>query len=192
MTAQPVELLMGLEVRAVDKTCYRQLPRSQPTPPDQADGRFGAKTGPNLDTAAYATAPRRRAFEVIADPVAQGRPRVAVRGAKAHAYQPARSAQAQWEIRMAALAALGDQEPFTGPVSVTVSAWVRMPLSLPKRARPTALPTRRPDLDNLLKTVLDGCSPLWRDDSQVVTLHAAKRYALGSQPRWSIAVEAVE
>jgi hypothetical protein len=52
VTAVPGERLTGSEVGAVDKTCYRQLPRSQPYPQDNTEGRFGAKTGPNLDTLA--------------------------------------------------------------------------------------------------------------------------------------------
>ncbi len=136
--------------------------------------------------------PRRVAFTVPAEPTPQARPRVAVRGGKAHAYQPTRSAQAQWEIRQQATAALGDQEPFTGPIGVTVAVYVRQPASIPKRDRLTAQPIRRPDLDNYVKLALDGCSPLWADDSQVVELRAAKCYAVGGLPRWEIAVEQLD
>jgi len=135
--------------------------------------------------------PRRLAFAVLAEPVAQGRPRVAVRGGRPHGYQPAKSAQAAWEIRQAAITALGDAEPFSGPLSVMVTAWVRQPQSIAKRDRLTAQPTRRPDLDNYCKLALDGCSPLWRDDAQVVELVARKRYALDGSPRWEIVAEAL-
>lgn len=127
-------------------------------------------------------------FVVESEPVPMARPRVAVRGGRAHAYVPARTAQACWEIRQAAIAALGDQEPLSGPLSVTVTAYLRQPTSVPKRDRLTAMPTKRPDLDNLLKAVLDGCSPLWQDDAQVVELVAGKRYCLMGSPRWVIAV----
>ena len=92
---------------------------------------------------------------------------------------------------MRGLAALGSAEPFAGPLAVTVVVFLRMPGSVPKRDRLTAVPVKRPDLDNYLKTLLDGCSPLWRDDSQVVDLTARKRYALTGSPRWEIAVEAL-
>ena len=131
-------------------------------------------------------------FEVIADPVAMPRPRVAVRGGKAHGYVPSHASEAMWQIRQAAIAALGSTEPFAGPLSVTVTAYLRQPGSIPKCRRATALPTKRPDLDNLLKLVIDGCSPLWGDDSQVVDLTASKRFAVTGSPRWDIAVEAVE
>ena len=132
---------------------------------------------------------RRLAFEVIADPVPMPRPRVAVRGGKAHGYVPSHASEAMWQIRQCALAALGDGEPFAGPLSVAVTAYLRQPASIPKRDRPTALPTRRPDLDNFVKCLLDGCSPLWRDDSQVVDLTARKRYATDGPARWVIQVE---
>jgi Holliday junction resolvase RusA-like endonuclease len=142
-----------------------------------------------LDTAAYSTEARRLAFEGISDPVAMPRPRVAVRGGKAHGYIPSHASQAMWEIRQAAIAALGDVEPLSGALSVTVTAYLRPPASIPKRDRLTALPVRRPDVDNFAKCLLDGCSPLWGDDSQVVDLHAAKRYSLDSPPRWEVVVE---
>ena len=115
--------------------------------------------------------PLRLTFEVIADPVPMARPRVALRGGRPHGYVPTKTTRPCWEIRQAAIAALGDGEPFSCPVAVSVTAWVRMPASIPKRDRLTALPTRRPDADNFAKTALDGCSPLWADDSQVVTPH---------------------
>ncbi|MGH7667435.1 MAG: RusA family crossover junction endodeoxyribonuclease [Candidatus Dormibacteria bacterium] len=133
----------------------------------------------------------RRSVAVVvpAAPVAMARPRVAVRGGHPHAYVPAKTQQAAWQIRQCAIAALGDQEPFSGPVRLTVTAHVPVPKSLPKRLRGIAQPTRRPDLDNYIKLLLDGCSPLWSDDSQVVDLRAVKAYAWDRQPQWSITVE---
>ena len=40
------------------------------------------------------------------------------------------------------------------------------------------LPTSKPDTDNVLKAVLDGCNGvLWRDDVLVVDVRIRKRYA---------------
>jgi Holliday junction resolvase RusA-like endonuclease len=40
------------------------------------------------------------------------------------------------------------------------------------------LPTTIPDLDNLIKAVLDGCNQagVWKDDAQVVRLVSSKGY----------------
>ena len=127
------------------------------------------------------------------EPVAAARPRVAVRGGRAHGYTPSRTAEAVWRIRQAAVAAVGpDWVPLDGPLRLIVVVYVRVPVSLPKRDRLAARPTRRPDLDNYLKTCLDGLSPLWNDDSQVVEIAARKSYALNSSPRWELSVEVVE
>jgi crossover junction endodeoxyribonuclease RusA len=49
------------------------------------------------------------------------------------------------------------------------------PVSLPKKVRSH---TKKPDLDKLVRAVKDALTGvLWADDSQVVTLTAAKRYA---------------
>ena len=42
-----------------------------------------------------------------------------------------------------------------------------------------------------MTAAMDGLSPLWNDDAQVVELHAEKRYAVDSAPRWEIAIEAL-
>ncbi|MGA9774564.1 MAG: RusA family crossover junction endodeoxyribonuclease [Candidatus Dormiibacterota bacterium] len=119
------------------------------------------------------------------------RPRVAVRGGKAHGYVPARTQQAAWEIRQCAMAALGAGPPFEGAVRLSVAAYLPVPKSLPKRSWGKALPTKRPDVDNFAKTALDGLSPLWGDDSQVVELSACKQYAWQGSPRWEIALEEI-
>jgi Holliday junction resolvase RusA-like endonuclease len=129
---------------------------------------------------------------ILNEPIASARPRVVTRGGHAHAYMPSKTVQAQWRIREALTAAAGpDWCPLAGPVRLTVTAYVRMPASIPKRDRLTALPYRRPDLDNLVKTVMDGASILWRDDAQVVELHASKRYAVDSLPCWEITIESM-
>lgn len=111
---------------------------------------------------------------------------------QSHGYIPTAAARACWEIRLAAAHALGSRHPFLGPVRLTVTAYVRQPASIPKRDRLTALPMKRPDVDNFAKTVLDGLSVLWRDDAQVTDLNMRKRYAVGSSPRWEIRVEDAE
>ncbi|HUZ70388.1 MAG TPA: RusA family crossover junction endodeoxyribonuclease [Candidatus Saccharimonadales bacterium] len=136
--------------------------------------------------------PRQWHFTIPDAPVAAARPRVAVRGGRPHGYMPARTAQAAWRIREHVTAALGASwAPLSGPLALAVVVYLPMPASIPKRERSTARPERRPDLDNYVKTAMDGLSPLWSDDAQVVELHAEKRYAVDSAPRWEIAVESL-
>lgn len=128
-------------------------------------------------------------FEVDAAPVPMPRPRVTVQGGRAHAYMPAQVAAAERAIHAAALKAKGARPPLGGPVAVTVIAYLKPPLSAMTRGRRgVARPIQRPDLDNFLKTVLDGCFCLWHDDAQVVELLARKEYAWEGDPRWWIEV----
>ena len=61
-------------------------------------------------------------------------------------------------------------------MSLTVRFYLPRPKSLPKRVTEH---TKKPDLDKLLRAVLDACTTggVWRDDSQVATIHARKVYA---------------
>jgi Holliday junction resolvase RusA-like endonuclease len=128
-------------------------------------------------------------FVVPDEPVAAARPRVAVQNGHAHAYMPAKTAQAAWRIREHVTAELGPGwEPLAGPLALDVVVYVPLPASISRCRRLTERPIRRPDLDNFCKTCLDGLSPIWRDDSQVVDLIASKRYAVDSAPRWEITV----
>lgn len=73
--------------------------------------------------------------------------------------------------------AMHDAPPIGGPVAVQLTFVMPRPASAPKRSTPPAV--KRPDVDKLARAVLDaiGSAGLWRDDSQVVDLHAAKRLA---------------
>ena len=53
-----------------------------------------------------------------------------------------------------------------------------------------AKPESKPDLDNIIKAVLDGCNGVvFRDDKQVVSIHAAKEY--GEAPGVEVIIEEV-
>lgn len=63
-----------------------------------------------------------------------------------------------------------------GPVRMTLMFFVPRPKSL---RRTDVLPTKRPDLDKLERACLDAMTGvMYRDDSQVTTLVASKRYGI--------------
>ena len=120
------------------------------------------------------------------EPVAKGRPRFVK--ATARAYTPPKTALGEWQIRQAFLAS--GQSPLQGPLRLILTAYVTMPQDVPKYKRATALPTRRPDLDQYVKAGLDGLQGhAFADDSQVVEIIARKCY--GAPPRWEIRLERV-
>lgn len=81
--------------------------------------------------------------------------------------------------------------PLDGPLTVTVEFVMPRPKSLPKR-QPTPPHTKKPDVDKLIRSILDALTGVvWRDDSQVDDLHPTKRYAeLDEQPGAHIRVVA--
>ena len=53
------------------------------------------------------------------------------------------------------------------------------------------MPTKRPDVDNVIKCVADGLNGIaWRDDSQIVSVLANKFYS--TRPRVEIEITEVE
>ena len=75
-----------------------------------------------------------------------------------------------------------------GPLAVRVEFVMPRPAGCPKRTTPPAV--KRPDVDKLARAILDALSDVvWRDDSQIVDLHATKRLAaLDEQPGAHISV----
>jgi Holliday junction resolvase RusA-like endonuclease len=62
-----------------------------------------------------------------------------------------------------------------------------------KKQRAAALgeltPISKPDLDNVVKAIKDGCNKVaWKDDSQVIDLVAKKRYGM---PRVEVAIRRI-
>lgn len=119
-------------------------------------------------------------FFVMGLPKPQSRPRAFVRGKHAAVYSPV----TEWrnDVKYAA----AQQEPVQGAVKVMIVYHFHRPKShygtgknsgILKDSSPYWM-TKRPDLDNLNKAVLDALQDggLLRDDSAVVHLESMKRY----------------
>jgi crossover junction endodeoxyribonuclease RusA len=127
---------------------------------------------------------------VLGKPVPQGSKRVF----NGHVVEVNSVALNDWrrEIRQS-FAALG-REPALGPVCVTLDFFFARPAGHygKKGLRPSApsLPGVRPDLDKLVRAVLDALTGVaFRDDAQVVTLVARKHYADEAPPGLVLEVE---
>jgi Holliday junction resolvase RusA-like endonuclease len=118
------------------------------------------------------------------DPVAKGRPRMTRRG---FAYTPAATRKYEAHGRLAAQLAMGGRAPISVPVRAEISIDLPVPASWSGKKRDAALrgdvrPTSRPDADNYVKAALDAVNEIVvTDDSLVVELVAAKRYAATPQ-----------
>jgi Holliday junction resolvase RusA-like endonuclease len=80
----------------------------------------------------------------------------------------------------------------TEPLSVAIVFWMPRPATHLGTGRNAGTvrkgaphwPGVKPDLDKLVRAVLDACTAagLWRDDAQVIALAALKRYATADEP----------
>lgn len=117
---------------------------------------------------------------VAGQPVGKARPRVTRSG---RVYTPKKTQQAEDGIQQAAREAMQGQQMIEGPIYISAAFNMAIPASWTKGKQTQArndelMPTTKPDLDNLTKTVLDALNGIvYRDDSQVVQLALSKRYS---------------
>ena len=125
-------------------------------------------------------------FVLPGAPVPKGRPRMTKRG---HVFTPKKTVSYEQSIALAAQAAkskLGGGLLFDGPVMVTVHCHFAMPKSWSRKRKEQMLyepHIQLPDLDNLVKAVLDGLNHtfnVWNDDKQVAAVKATKHWAESS------------
>lgn len=127
--------------------------------------------------------PRMIEFTIPGEPVAKGRARAFVRNGHVAHYTPDKTARYENLVKLAAQQAMAGREPHEGPLRLIVRAYLGVGMSWSKRRRAAALeglerPTKRPDLDNIVKAIKDGANGVaWRDDSQVVRLVAEKAWS---------------
>lgn len=123
-------------------------------------------------------------FTIPGEPVAKGRARSFIRAGHVAHYTPEKTARYENLVKLAAQQAMdrADVPPLEGPVALVVRAFLGIPKSWSlKKQRQAAIgeitPTKRPDLDNIVKAIKDGANGVtWKDDSQVIDVRASKRY----------------
>lgn len=114
-----------------------------------------------------------------------GRPRGKARPRfyNGHAYTPKNTRDFEKEIRVCYLQQ--DGRKIDGSVSVNIEAIFKIPESWSKKKKWETIdqgkrPDVRPDIDNIVKIVMDALNGIaYDDDSQVVEIKARKIYALG-------------
>ncbi len=139
---------------------------------------------------------RKIEFTISGEPVAQGRPRFSNAGGFVKAYDPAKSRNGKQHVRYAANHAMEGEEPLAGPLHMRAEFGIMMPKSMARKRnpRPRQYRVKKPDLDNLIKLVKDGCSGVvYLDDNTVVMVTARKiQCAQGEAPFSRISFEEIE
>lgn len=124
-------------------------------------------------------------LEILGDPVAKSRQRVNFKQKKT--YPNPKTANYENLIRLAFHEKYPNPKIIDGSVGVSVRFMFAVPQSWSKKKRAKALDgkvpmTKRPDIDNLLKSVLDGLSGVaWSDDRIVTSVFMSKDYAEASK-----------
>jgi Holliday junction resolvase RusA-like endonuclease len=135
----------------------------------------------------------KQAFIVMGEPKGKGRPRFCKSG---HAYTPKATRDYESEIRAAYLTQYKGRGFGKGvPLSLLIYAVYGVPKSDRKATRKkklagAILPTKKPDVDNIIKIVADALNGLaYHDDSQLVEVHCVKAY--GETPHISVFIREV-
>lgn len=123
-------------------------------------------------------------FVVEGEPQGKARPRFSRRSGTV--YTPAKTAKYEKEIRQSFLDAGGKMIPAGSYVLVTIDAYFEIPKSYTKRKRLACerninRPDKKPDIDNVVKVVLDALNGVaYVDDKQVIGVICRKWYSRSS------------
>lgn len=118
-------------------------------------------------------------FEVPGEPRGKGRGRAVRTGRGVRVVTPQDTRVYEALVTDRAMQAWGDRPPMSGPLLVEITMVHRRPAGLFRRGDSAARiwRARKPDVDNIVKAVLDGvqAAGIWSDDAQVVML-VARQY----------------
>lgn len=122
-------------------------------------------------------------FVVPGTPVGKGRPRFARQGSFVRTFTPEKTASYENLVKVKAEEAMQGRQLFEGAVAVEIALFVTPPASWSQKKQREALagtvfPTSKPDVDNVLKGIMDACNEIvFKDDKQAVDVVVRKRYA---------------
>lgn len=120
---------------------------------------------------------------------AQQRPRMAVRKNKGKSYATVYEAKESRDFKSSVhymaqkVLESSGLKPYAVECRLVLVAYIKMPNSFSKKKKEEALtgqlfPTRKPDIDNVLKSVMDAVNGVFYDDDKLVAeVRASKRYA---------------
>lgn len=132
---------------------------------------------------------------ILGRPQGKQRVRIVKSNGRIHSYTPRETVNYEQEIRMT-YKALNNPNFGSKPVSLYILATYPIPKNFPKKKKEMCLeeeiyPCVKPDMDNIVKIVLDALNGVaYDDDKQVVQLLARKIY--GVKPKLDIFVEEVD
>jgi len=118
-------------------------------------------------------------YKIVVDgkPQSKQRPEFSRRGGKFRTYTPAKTMKYEKKVKEAVRKVM--KKPLEGPVSLTLHFYLHRPQRLiwNDKPMPPCYTDKRPDIDNLIKGVVDGMNGVaFKDDNQIAKLVAHKQY----------------
>lgn len=120
-------------------------------------------------------------FEIVGEPQGKGRPRFSTKGGFVKTYTPEKTASYENFVKLCYLNKYKGQK-LDGEIIAEIIAYFSIPKSFSKKKRVQAIegkimPTKKPDTDNIAKTILDSLNGIaFEDDKQVIALLVKKLY----------------
>ena len=133
-------------------------------------------------------------FTIYGKPKAKGRPRVMKSG---YTFTPKATVEYENLVKLSYLQSVGKVDPFDGPLIVEIDFFFEIPKSYSKKRKTNILTkrelyTKKPDIDNLIKSITDGLNEVaFNDDKQIVTITARKHYTTETQ-RAEVLIKEIE
>ena len=137
-------------------------------------------------------------FKIEGKPVPQGRPRAVRMGAGVRMYDPPKSKVYKQMVaaKVRSYMKINGIQTITEPLAVHLNFYFTPPKSYSKKRiraieAKEELFTKKPDVDNLAKSILDSCNNLlFKDDSQIIGLTIGKHY--GHEDYVDVKVQIIE
>ena len=130
-------------------------------------------------------------FEVPGKITGKGRPRVNT--TTAIAYTPAKTKEYEELVKQYFIIKYRRINPLEGRIKINITAYFSVPKNTSKKQEESMLnnkisPTKKPDIDNIAKIILDALNKLaFKDDNQITKLEIEKKY--GTEEKISVKVE---
>ncbi|MEG0409311.1 MAG: RusA family crossover junction endodeoxyribonuclease [Bacilli bacterium] len=123
-------------------------------------------------------------FTVYGIPKGKGRPKFTRQGNFVRAYTPKETLSYEQLVKFSYLEACNNNsQVLVGEVSMSIDAYFQIPKSTSKKLKKIMIEEekyhiKKPDIDNIIKSILDGLNGVaFADDNQVCRIMATKRYA---------------
>ena len=130
-------------------------------------------------------------FEVPGKITGKGRPRVNT--TTAIAYTPAKTKEYEELVKQYFIIKYRRINPLEGRIKINITAYFLVPKNTSKKQEENMLnnaisPTKKPDIDNIAKIILDALNKLaFKDDNQITKLEIEKKY--GTEEKIFVKVE---